>query len=418
MDILIRLRLVLWVMVLSLWGLMVWQFVGKDDSGLPTQMAWVSHHVDASKPSASGSEEDLPDISAQASAIPASQLFPPKPPKDLTPVHDEALPRPPELAQARIPSAVGAGAAPSVLAVPGYRGPAPPSTRPTPGSESNGEGNTAPPPARRAPPKEEHRSLASLRPIGEGTEQAEQEPVPEGFSRTVVPHFLIYAEGDPPSSDFLQTLAKIHANLMLDLAAFAPWARDESVTIYLFRTQETYRRVTGRPAWSGGASSVRRRKVYLYQSDELVGIMAHELTHVYFDGFFLTGTQDPLWLSEGMATVSQTERGLAAPNWLRQNLAAIRRGGGYKLQDLMEVDNTTSANDGQVRLWYAQSYSVVRFLLRSQYRSSFYKFCKFLRDGSPVQEALYRAYGMPFTSVKALEYAWRYDQQSGIQRVQ
>ena len=65
--------------------------------------------------------------------------------------------------------------------------------------------------------------------------------------------------------------------------------------------------------------------------------------------------------------------------------------------------------DAKVRLWYAQSYSLVRFLIRTQYRSSFYKFSANLRDGRPTPEALYRAYGAPYTRMLALEHAWRYE---------
>ncbi len=114
-----------------------------------------------------------------------------------------------------------------------------------------------------------------------------------------------------------------------------------------------------------------------------------------------------------MATLVQTERGLAAPNWLKENMEAIRQGKGYGLTEMMTVENTTGADDSSVRLWYTQAYSVVRFLIRAQYRSSFYRFCSHLKEGYPAHEALYRAYGMPFTRVKALEYAWRYDLQSG-----
>jgi hypothetical protein len=202
---------------------------------------------------------------------------------------------------------------------------------------------------------------------------------------------------------------------MLDLVAFSPWARDERVAIYLFRDQDSYRRVTGRPSWSGGASSIKSRKIYLYESPESTGILAHELCHLYFDSFFVGGKPNPLWLSEGMATLVQTERGFAAPNWLRENLALLHRGGGLSLDELTDVDSTAGAGDESVRLWYTQSYSVVRFLIRAQFRSSFYRFCSHLRDGLPLHEALYRAYGMPFNRVKALEYAWRYDLQSSRQ---
>jgi hypothetical protein len=207
----------------------------------------------------------------------------------------------------------------------------------------------------------------------------------------------------------LELLETLHSNLMLDLAPFSPWARDERTTVFLFKDQLSYRRRTGRPEWSGGASSVPKRKLYVYESEELPGILAHELTHIYYDGFFLEGVTSPLWLSEGMATLVQVERGLAAPNWLRENLQNLERGAGFPLEAFVETRSTAGWPDEKVRLWYAQAYSLVRFLIRTQYRSSFYKFSAHLRDGRPPAEALYRAYGAPYTRLKALEHAWRYE---------
>ncbi|MBI3298523.1 MAG: hypothetical protein HYZ75_10190 [Elusimicrobia bacterium] len=397
MDILIRLRMVLWVLVLSLWGLMVYQFLGDDSAPEQGQMKWVSRRVENVHRRELDVEDDLPDIEADGT-IPADKLFEQKPPSDLTSQPAATVKGSETGAKlARIPASVGAMT--PIKPPPGYTGPVPLGRKEQP----------RPPPEARPIP---------TRPVRPAQPPEEDATPPKGFTRTQTKHFNVFAEGRPPSLEFLETLENLHANLMLDLAAFSPWAREERASIFLFRDQESYRRVTGRPAWSGGASSVKRRKIYLYESEELVGILAHELTHIYFDSFFLGGVTDPLWLSEGMATLVQTERGLAAPNWLKQNLDVIKRGGGYALDELIRVENTSGAADEEIRLWYSQSYSVVRFLIRSQYKSSFYKFCRFIRDGSTVKESLYRAYGMPFTTVKALEYAWRYDAQSGPRRAQ
>ena len=79
----------------------------------------------------------------------------------------------------------------------------------------------------------------------------------------------------------------------------------------------------------------------------------------------------------------------------------------------MNVTTTSGWADEKVRLWYAQAYSVVRYLIRTQYRSSFYKFASHIRDGRPAPEALYRAYGAPYTRVRALEIAWRHEVSRG-----
>ena len=262
---------------------------------------------------------------------------------------------------------------------------------------------TAPPPEPRRPrPRPRTR-------VEDRTPAAPDMPVPPGFARTVTRHFVVFAEQYPAAERFIELIENLNSNLMLDLAPFSPWAREERTTIFLFKSQDTYRRVTGRPAWSGGASSISKRKLYVYESEELPGIVAHELTHVYFDGFFREGTANPLWLSEGMATLVQVERGLAAPNWLRENLVRLEQGEGMPIEEFTEVATTAGWPDDKVRLWYAQSYSIVRFLIRTQYRSSFYKFASHLRDGRPAPEALYRAYGAPYTRLKALEHAWRYE---------
>lgn len=373
---------------MGLWGLMVWQFLGDDEKPEQQQMRWVNKQVVSVHRRDVSLDDDLPDIE-QDNAIPAEKLFNQKPPDDLT-SQPEATVRGAETGAklARIPAAVSGAMPRSITPTPGFRGIAPENMR---RNEPDTPERTLPQPPRPPPSQEDDGAP------------------PKGFTKTQTRHFNIYAEGKPPSLEFQETVENIQANLMLDLAAFSPWARDERVSIFLFRDQESYRKITGRPAWSGGASSVKRRKVYLYESDELVGIMAHELTHIYFDSFFLGGVTNPLWLSEGMATLVQTERGLAAPNWLKHNLDVLRRGGGYGLDELTKVENTSGAQDDEIRLWYTQSYSVVRFLIRNQYKSSFYKFCKNMRDGVPMKEALYRAYGMPFNSVKSLEYAWRFD---------
>jgi len=45
-------------------------------------------------------------------------------------------------------------------------------------------------------------------------------------------------------------------------------------------------------------------------------------------------------------------------------------------------------SDDAVQLWYTQSYSVVRFLIRAQERSAFYNFSRYVREGRPIAESL------------------------------
>ena len=237
-------------------------------------------------------------------------------------------------------------------------------------------------------------------------------PIPDGFSMSETRHFVIYEEANAVSKKIINALEHLHGNIMLDLIAFSPWTRDKKVFIFFCSSQETYQRITGRPSWSGGTASLKERKIFVYKNPGTFGIIAHELTHIYFDSFFSL-KPNPLWLSEGMAVYIQVERGASVPLWLSNNLNMISKGAGFKLKDLIRIEKLEEADEESVRLWYAQSYSLVRFLMKMKAGDSFYRFCKMIKEGSPIHRSLYRAYGMPYNKISALEYAWRYDVKTG-----
>jgi hypothetical protein len=388
----------IWVLVISLWGVMVYQYLGEEEKDMAKMKRIAPYHpLPPAQSYADGSGGPLAAAPQPEAPVAAPAALPPLP----LPLPPEIAANPPAAAPPRVPPDSDSGL--KVIPSGEFIGPAPSSGR---RAVSSNPAVTAVGPAQRgrpAPPAATHR-------IEDRTQSSASDmPTPPGFVRSTSRHFTVFAEQYQASERFIELIESLHSNLMLDLAPFSPWASNERTTIFLFKNQDTYRRVTGRPVWSGGASSVGKRKLYVYESEELPGIVAHELTHIYFDGFFLDGTTDPLWLSEGMATLVQVERGLAAPNWLRENLEKLEAGDGFPIEKLTEVTTTAGWPDAKVRLWYAQSYSIVRFLIRTQYRSSFYKFSAHLRDGRPAPEALYRAYGAPYTRLIALEHAWRYE---------
>lgn len=237
---------------------------------------------------------------------------------------------------------------------------------------------------------------------------------PEGFASKTSRYFTIYRENPEISGQFVDALNMLHSSLMLDLMPFSPWKGDEQVLLHFFSTPETYEKITGRPHWSGGAASLNLRMIYLLEDNSLMGNTAHELSHIYFDAFF-SPKLPPLWLSEGMAVLMQTGRAMSPPEWLGESLDRLRGGAGLPLSKLMTIQtlNSPSFTDEQVRLWYAQSYSLVQFLTKLSGPDSFYAFCKNLRDGKTPDQALLAAYGMPFNKVQALERAWRFDLKTG-----
>lgn len=232
---------------------------------------------------------------------------------------------------------------------------------------------------------------------------------PDGYAVEDTKGFLIYKELPPILKTLIENLHYLRGNLMLDLVVFSPWTRHNKVLLYLFDNKTTYHKFTKRPLWSDGVSDLINRTIYVINGTNAPGILAHELSHIYFDSFFDVSVPSPLWLSEGVAVFMQTERGKQTPHWLKENLRHLENGGGIKLENLMSCQNLNGLPAAAVQLWYAQSYSVVRFLMKFKNLDTFYQFCKNLRDGSSIGGGLYRAYGLPFNKISSLEYAWRYD---------
>ena len=361
MDILSKLRVVFWGLVIGLWGLFMYQYIDEDMSSLKTFRVTANPFT--------GKPDPLAVI--KRTAGPVTPYIPPGPEKR-------------------------AGTAPPQVSL----------IKPIAGPEIKDVADSG------FMPEHSQEDKAAI-PASQGGEEAPYPEAPAGFASKVTRHFVVYEEGAEVSAELIATVESLHGNIMLDLIAFSPWTREKKVYIFFAKSQDTYRRITGRPEWSGGAASLSERKIYLYKSDEAFGILAHELTHIYFDSFFTSANPSPLWLSEGIATYVQSERGFSTPNWLKQNLKLLETGSGFKFNDLVRIENLQGADEDNVRLWYAQSYSLARFLMKMKTGESFYIFCKGLRDGTPAAQALYRAYGMPYNKLSSLEYAWRYDLKTG-----
>ena len=354
MDISRRLRGVIWLLLAGLWGILVYQYLGP----------------------------------ASQAPVPRSRLIPRE-------IHAAAAltDQPPRRALTDDSLSL-------VQPAPGVIGAAPPS--------SHGE-EAKPLPVPLGPPTIPVEPSAPAPIPAPAASQASQQPEVHGFVETDIEHFKVYSEGEAAPKSFLGLLESLHGNLMLDLANFAPWKDTEKVSVYFFKDAETYRGVTGRPAWSGGCSSVPDREVYVYQSAEIQGILAHELTHIYYDGFFLSGHPDPLWLSAGLATLMQVERGLAAPAWLGRSFAVIRGGGYWPFSRLMAVESLRGRPARDVEIWYTESFSVVRLLLRLKFPLNFYRFSVFIRDGQKASDALLKAYGLPFRDMGDLQEVWLFN---------
>ena len=233
-------------------------------------------------------------------------------------------------------------------------------------------------------------------------------PPPPGFMTGETFNYLIYRQQQPVGNKLKSVLDTIHGNLMLDLTPFTLVTKPHKILVMLFDNRDSYMNFTQRPAWSGAASDLRSDTMYVLEGPNFYPLSVHELTHLYFDGYFLPSIS-PLWLSEGMAVYMQIYASHQKPAWVNTGLNRILSGQYMDLESMMDMESLASLNTEQAELWYTQAFSLVDYLLNSHSRDEFYRFCNELKAGSPVYQALYRAYGMPFNKISVLQNVWLYN---------
>ncbi len=235
-------------------------------------------------------------------------------------------------------------------------------------------------------------------------------PPPPGFLTADTFNYLIYRQTHPVTETIKKVLDNIHGNLMLDLTPFTVVLKPNKILVMLFEEKRSYMDFTKLPSWSGASSDLKADSMYVIETNSFYPLSVHELTHLYFDGYFLP-TISPLWLSEGMAVYMQVHASKKKPAWIDQGMREILAGHIIPLETLTQTEDISSYSTEKAGLYYTQAYSVVDYLLNTRSRDEFYKFCTELKNKAPMHQALYRAYGMPFNKVSALENVWLHDLQ-------
>ncbi len=257
---------------------------------------------------------------------------------------------------------------------------------------------------------EDHIPVESYRPANVA-QKVRWLPPPPGFLTGDTFNYLIYREKDPVTPKVKNVLDNIHGNLMLDLTPFTVVVKPSKILVMLFDKKQSYMDYTKRPAWSGASSDLQSDTMYVIEKTGFYALSVHELTHLYFDQFFLPHLS-PLWLSEGMAVYMQIYASKQKPSYVVKRLKQILETGKMiPFEEMMSAETLKDYPTDKAEMWYTQAYSLVDYLLNTRSRDEFYKFCTELKNGIPVHQALYRAYGMPFNKVSTLQNVWLHDLQ-------
>lgn len=130
--------------------------------------------------------------------------------------------------------------------------------------------------------------------------------------------------------------------------------------------------------------------------------LPHELGHIIFREFIGFKAQIPSWFEEGVAMYQEKARRWGAHDTVRK---AMEDGTFKPLDELSITSLRRTSSKDLVNLFYAESASVVNFLINEYGQQRFVRLCRKLKDGGPFSWALDSVY-VRFKNIDDLNKAW------------
>jgi hypothetical protein len=190
------------------------------------------------------------------------------------------------------------------------------------------------------------------------------------------------------------------------------WTWESRVKIVIFPDQVSFARFTGQPGWSKGYASrdsrlFRDRAIVTYdgQPELLEEILPHEIAHlIFWDYLGFNDHLAPLWFEEGVA---QLEEPSARARVQEAMKGVVQAGQHISFSTLMDARPEDLRERLNLSLFYAESLSVVVFLIEKYGQDAFYRLSRELKDGKDFNTAFTRSYSGIFDSFASAEGRWK-----------
>ncbi len=206
------------------------------------------------------------------------------------------------------------------------------------------------------------------------------------------------------SQSFAGALHDAALKALTDLAQDIGLKADAPPDLYIYANSDDLRAsFYYGPSWVGGIAYGNYNIVLIGITPEQLewgkSTIAHELTHVLHrrNTFSCLGSS-PTWLSERLAGYGQGGRSAGSMQRLQSAIADD------SLIALRTLSSSFPEDRVKVDLSYAQSYSVVNFLIAEYGKEKFLALLRALQNGTAIDDALRAAYGF---DTDGLEDAWR-----------
>jgi hypothetical protein len=214
---------------------------------------------------------------------------------------------------------------------------------------------------------------------------------------------LYWYQGDEA---FAQELMAAVGQALESLREYTGAELEEPIKLYIYASAQDLQGSMIYPQeWTGGVAFPRYRIMAIGISPDDLDwgkrTIAHELTHLVIHQMTLNPYSDlPVWLDEGLAMHSEGPLEPALQDYLNGAIAQDR------FISVRSLASPFSAYAGEAALSYAQSYSLVEFLITSYGQDKMFELLSTFKEGATYDGALERVYGFDMDGLDALWRDW------------
>lgn len=217
-------------------------------------------------------------------------------------------------------------------------------------------------------------------------------------------HFKVKAYGQDTVIGVSNTAEAAYTRIMTDsgLNSFLPRGLYQ---IVVYGTQDEYRKKTGQPEWSGGVAV--GNAIYTYMSSRLEPVLSHEITHLIWFEYMGHVNPDYRWVNEGLAVYQENKAmGSRGQSDLFSGLRGNMRSQPIPMDQMIHLVPATE-RAYEVSLWYAQSESMVRFMIERGGRIGFSQFLAALRYDKNLDQAVSEGFPGSWRTLEELNTDWK-----------
>lgn len=189
----------------------------------------------------------------------------------------------------------------------------------------------------------------------------------------------------------------------LGISRYQSWASEQRASIYIYADKEDYVK-SGGMGWSHGSALVGSRTIKTYPADQgfFDTLLPHELGHIILHEFVGPYADIPLWFDEGVAMYQEKSRRMGAAKMVQE---ALEKGQFIPLTALTDMRLYSNSDQATVDLFYAESASVVNFMITQLGESRFHRLCRELKENTRFVDALPKIY-MYINNLDDLNKKW------------